>query len=145
MAKIIGIDYGTKRVGLAETDDLQIIASALTTVSTTEIFKFLDEYCSKNSVEAAVIGLPVRSNGELNEVEEDILKFITKFSNKYPKIRIERINEAFTSKLAMQAMILSGAGKKKRREKGNLDKISATLILQQYLENKRNILRHERK
>lgn len=145
MAKIIGIDYGTKRVGLAETDDLQIIASALTTVSTTEIFKFLDEYCSKNSVEAAVIGLPVRSNGELNEVEEDILKFITKFSNKYPKIRIERINEAFTSKLAMQAMIQSGAGKKKRREKGNLDKISATLILQQYLENKRNILRHERK
>lgn len=145
MAKIIGIDYGTKRVGLAETDDLQIIASALTTVSTAEIFKFLDEYCSKNSVEAAVIGLPVRSNGELNEVEEDILKFITKFSNKYPKIRIERINEAFTSKLAMQAMIQAGAGKKKRREKGNLDKISATLILQQYLENKRNILRHERK
>jgi|SRR5690606_14086147 len=141
MAKIIGIDYGTRRVGIAETDDLQIIASALTTVSTIEIFKFLDAYCSKNSVEAAVIGLPVRSNGELNEVEEDILKFITKFSNKYPKIRIERINEAFTSKLAMQAMIQSGAGKKKRREKGNLDKISATLILQQYLENKRNIIK----
>lgn len=145
MAKIIGIDYGTRRIGIAETDDLQIIASALTTVPTNEIYKFLDDYCAKNSVEAAVIGLPVRMSGELNEVEEDILRFIKKFSNKNPEIRIERINEAFTSKLAMQAMIQSGAGKKKRREKGNLDKISATLILQQYLENQRNILRNERR
>src|SRR5690606_35797621 len=133
MAKIIGIDYGRRRVGIAATDDLQIIASAVSTVPTSEIFKFLDDYCAKNCVEAAVIGLPLSMSGELNEIEDDILKFIKKFSNTHPKIRIERINEANTSKLAMQAMIQAGAGKKKRREKGNLDKISATLILQQYL------------
>lgn len=140
MAKIISVDYGTRRCGIAETDDLQIIASALTTVSTKEVHQYLNDYCAKNEVEAAVIGLPMRMSGELNEVEEHILAFIKKFSARHPKIRIERINEAFTSKLAMQAMIQSGVGKKKRREKGNLDKISATLILQQYLENKRNKL-----
>ena len=141
MAKIIAIDFGTRRCGIAETDDLQIIASALTTVDTSEIYSFLDTYCAKNNVEAAVVGLPVRMSGELSEVEEDILKFIRKFSAKHPSIRIERINEAFSSKRAMEAMIQSGAKKKKRREKGNLDKISATLILQEYLENKRNKLK----
>ena len=143
MAKIIAIDFGTRRCGIAETDDLQIIASALTTVNTSEIYTFLDNYCAKNIVEAAVVGLPLRMSGELSEVEEDILKFIKKFSAKHPDIRIERINEAFTSKRAMEAMIQSGAKKKKRREKGNLDKISATLILQEYLENKRNKHTHE--
>ena len=141
MAKIIAIDFGTRRCGIAETDDLQIIASALTTVNTSEIYAFLDTYCATNNVEAAVVGLPVRMSGELSEVEEDILKFIKKFSAKHPDIRIERINEAFTSKRAMEVMIQSGAKKKKRREKGNLDKISATLMLQEYLEIKRNKLK----
>ncbi len=139
MAKIIAVDYGTRRCGIAETDDLQIIASALITVDTKEVQQFLSDYCTKNVVETAVIGQPIRMNGQLSDVEEDILAFIKKFSARNPKIKIDRINEAFTSKLAMQAMIDSGVGKKKRREKGNLDKISATLILQQYLENKRNI------
>ncbi len=138
MAKIIALDYGGKRCGLAETDDLQIIASALETVPTSEIHRYLANYITHNKVEALVVGLPVRHSGDLSDIEEEILKFIEKFKKSHPKINIERINEAFTSKMAMQSMILSGAKKKTRRKKENLDKISATLILQQYLEIKRN-------
>ncbi len=137
MAKIIAIDYGAKRCGIAETDDLQIIASALTTIPTKEALVFLKDYCSRNQVDIAVFGQPIRMSGEVSEIESEILKFIGKFKKIHPNIQVERVNEAFTSKLAMEAMIQSGARKKKRREKGNLDKISATLILQNYLESKR--------
>lgn len=137
MAKIIAIDYGGKRCGIAETDDLQIIASALTTIPTNEAQVFLKNYCTKHKVETAVFGQPIRMSGELSEIETDILKFIQGFKKGNPEVQVDRINEAFTSKLAMEAMIQSGVGKKKRREKGNLDKISATLILQNYLESKR--------
>lgn len=138
MAKIIALDYGGKRCGLAETDDLQIIASALETVPTSSLFAYLAKYLGTNNVETMVVGLPVRHSGELSEIEAEIQKFIEKFEKTYPKIKLERVNEAFTSKMAMQSMIQSGAKKKTRREKGNLDKISATLILQQYMEMQRN-------
>lgn len=138
MAKIIAIDYGGRRCGIAETDDFQIIASPLGTVETKDIHVFLESYFQKNKVDTVVIGLPLRMSGEVSEIETDILKFIKKLSSKYPDIRVERINEAFTSKRAMEAMVQSGTSKKKRREKGNLDKISATLILQEYLEINRN-------
>lgn len=137
MPKIIAIDYGGRRCGIAETDDLQIIASPLTTVDTKEIYNFMALYLAKNEVETLVVGLPLRMSGEVSDIETEILKFIKKFSEKYPHIAITRINEAFTSKRAMEAMVQSGTSKKKRREKGNLDKISATLILQEFLENKR--------
>lgn len=138
MPKIIGIDYGTKRCGIAETDDLQIIASSIATVPTLGLDTFLKDHFAANRVEAIVVGQPFRMSGELSEVEGEILKFITRFSRNHPEVTVHRINEAFTSKLAMQAMIQSGAKKKVRRDKGNLDKISATIILQQFLEMKRN-------
>lgn len=141
MAKIIAIDYGAKRCGIAETDDLQIIASALETVETKSLMGYLTQYFLKNRVEAVVVGLPIRMSGELSDIEEEIQKFIEKFSKAYPKVKVDRLNEAFTSKLAMDAMIQSGIKKKDRRAKGNLDKISATIILQQYMESKRNQFR----
>lgn len=135
MARILSVDYGAKRCGIAETDDLQLIASPLTTVSPGEILAFLSEYCLKNKVETLVVGLPLRENGELSEIEEKIRKFIEKFTKDHPDIRVVRIDEARSSKLAVQEMIRGGFGKKKRREKGIIDKISATLILQKYLEH----------
>ncbi len=138
MPKIIGIDYGTKRCGIAETDDLQIIASSLTTIPTLGLEPFLKGHLDSNKVEAIVVGQPFRMSGEMSDVEDEILKFIARFSRNHPDVAVHRVNEAFTSKLAMQAMIQSGAKKKKRRDKGNLDKISATIILQQFLEMKRN-------
>lgn len=137
MAKIIAIDYGAKRCGIAETDDLQIIASALETVEAKSLMGYLVQYLSNNRVEAIVVGLPLRMSGEVSDIEDEIQKFIQKFSKTYPKIKVERMNEAFTSKLAMDAMIQSGVKKKDRRVKGNLDKISATIILQQYMEMNR--------
>jgi putative Holliday junction resolvase len=138
MPKIMGIDYGTKRCGIAETDDLQIIASSLTTVPTIGLDTFLKNHLATSKVEAIVVGQPFRMSGEVSEVEDHILRFIIRFTRNHPEVAVHRINEAYTSKLAMQTMIQSGAKKKVRREKGNLDKISATIILQQFLETKRN-------
>lgn len=138
MPRLLALDYGAKRCGIAETDDLQIIASSLTTIPTIELDKFLNQYFEKYSVEALVVGQPFRMSGELSTIEAEIATFIRRFEKAHPAIPVLRVNEAFTSKLAMQAMIQSGAKKKTRRTKGNLDKISATIILQQYLETKRN-------
>jgi putative Holliday junction resolvase len=138
MPRIIAVDYGAKRCGLAETDDLQIIASALEAVPTREIMDFLKVRISKYPVESIVVGLPVRMSGELSDIEEEIGKFIVSFRKNFPDIHVFRENESNTSKLAVQAMIQAGATKKTRREKGNIDKISATIILQQFLETKRN-------
>lgn len=138
MPRILAVDYGTKRCGIAETDDLQIIASALDTVSAPELLPYLRRYMAKYKVDALAVGLPVRMSGALSEVEKDISEFVRKFSKEFPEVPVHRINEMYTSRDAAASMIASGAKKKKRREKGNLDKISATLILQQFLEQKRN-------
>lgn len=134
MARIMAIDYGTKRVGIAVTDTLQLIASALTTIHPNEAIKFIKEYSQKEKVETIVVGEPKRADNSTPEVEKHIVGFIRKLQKEIPNIKIERFDERFTSKMALQAMIEGGAGKKQRRNKGLLDQISATIILQEYME-----------
>ena len=136
MPRIIAIDFGTKRTGIAVTDELQLIASGLTTVATKELMKFLKDYLSAEDVEAMVIGEPKRMNNEASDVEKDILRFRESVEKAHPSLKIIRQDERFTSKMAFQTMIDSGIGKKKRQNKALVDQISATIILQDYLYNK---------
>ena len=136
MAQILAIDYGKARCGLAVTDDFQIIASGLQTVETKNIFDFLSTYFRENKVESIVVGLPTDLKGNLNEIEIHILKFLEKFRLQFPDILIHRFDERFTSKMASFAISQSGKSKKKREEKGLIDKVSATIILQNFLEQK---------
>lgn len=133
MPQLIAIDYGSKRTGLATTDDLQIIASPLDTITTNRLIPFLKEYAVFNKIEAFVIGEPKRLHGEPSEIEEQIKKFILKLSKAFPEITIHRVDERFTSKMAFDSMIASGISKKKRQDKGTIDKISATIILQSFM------------
>ena len=133
MSQLLAIDYGSKRTGIAVTDDLQMIASGLTTVATKELISFLKKYTSENKVEAFVIGEPKRMHGEASDIEGDIKKFIIQVEKEFPAIKIHRIDERFTSKMAFETMLQSGISKKKRRNKELVDKISATLILQDFL------------
>lgn len=137
MPQIVAIDFGIKRTGLAATDDLQLIASGLETVPTAEVIAYLKQYCSVNTVERFVIGQAKRASGELSAVEENILHFIAALNKEIPLVQLVRQDERFTSKLAFDAMLSGGVKKKDRRnkEKGLVDKVSATLILQAYLEN----------
>tara|TARA_R110002049_G_scaffold309282_1_gene520055 strand:+ start:37701 stop:38111 length:411 start_codon:yes stop_codon:yes gene_type:complete len=136
MARILAIDYGMKRTGIAVTDELQIIASGLTTVNTSELISFLKEYTSKESVELFVIGEPKQMDNTPSESEALILPFIAKLEKQFPKIPMARVDERFTSKMAFQTMIDSGLKKKQRKSKALVDEISATLILQSYLYSK---------
>lgn len=136
MGQILAIDYGKKRCGLAATDDLQIIASGLDTVDTSVLLEYLKKYFTQNLVDKVVIGLPIDLRGNISEVESDILKFVENFQNVFPEIGVERFDERFTSKIASYFISQSGKNKKQRQEKGLIDKVSATLILQQYLEQK---------
>lgn len=136
MGQILAIDFGKKRCGLAITDDLQIVASGLDTVETTQLMAFLQNYFQQNEVEAIVVGQPVDLRGNMSEVETDILQFIKGFKKEFPNVRVERFDERFTSKIASYFISQSGKNKKQRQEKGLIDKVSATLILQQYLEQK---------
>jgi putative Holliday junction resolvase len=134
MAKVLAIDYGQKRVGLAETDDLQIIASGLTTLNVQEVIPFLEDYVDKNDVECFVVGEPKDLKNNPSESARFIEPFVTHLGRKFPSIRIERVDERFTSKMAFQTMIDSGLKKKQRQNKALIDEISATIILQSYLE-----------
>jgi len=136
MGRIIAIDYGTKRTGIAITDELQIIASGLTSVDTKTLIPFLKDYFQKENVEAMVIGEPKRMNNEASDVEADIVRFRESVLKTFPDLKIIRQDERFTSKMAFQTMIDSGIGKKKRQNKALVDQISATIILQDYLYNK---------
>lgn len=136
MGKTLAIDYGKVRCGLAETDDLKIIASGLPTIPTIELLDFLKNYIKNNKVDELVIGQPLDLKGNLNEVETDILKFIEKFKVEFPEIKVFRLDERFTSKMASFFISQSGKTKKKREEKGLIDKVSATIILQNFLEQK---------
>lgn len=136
MARILALDFGTKRSGIAVTDELQIIASGLTTVDTAELITFLKDYTSKEQVELFVIGEPKQMNNEASESEVFISKFVVKLSTAISNIPIVRVDERFTSKMAFQTMIDSGLNKKQRRDKALVDEISATIILQSYLYNK---------
>ena len=136
MGKIMAIDYGNKRCGIAVTDDMQIIASGLETIETRDIFEFLKKYFVENQVDSIVVGLPTDLKGNLSEVETEILKFLERFKSEFPEVEIHRFDERFTSKMASFFISQSGKSKKKREEKGLVDKVSATLILQNYLEQK---------
>ena len=136
MARILAIDYGEKRTGIAVTDELQIIASGLITVKTGELIKFLIDYTNKEPVELFIVGLPKQMNNSDSESEKHILSFLKQLKKSLPKIPIKRIDERFTSKIAFQTMIDSGLKKKQRRNKGLVDEISATIILQSYLYSK---------
>jgi putative Holliday junction resolvase len=136
MARILAIDFGTKRTGIAVTDELQIIASGLTTVDTTQLLQFLKDYTTKESVELFLIGEPKQMDNSASESEVHISKFIVKLEKTIPNIPIKRVDERFTSKMAFQTMIDSGLKKNQRKNKGLIDEISATLILQSYLYSK---------
>ena len=133
MGVLIGIDFGKKRTGLAHTDPEQIIASGLTTVATQKVLSFLADYEKEIPIEKFVVGEPKQKDGNPSEVEELILGFIRHLKTTFPTISIVRQDERFTSKMALNSLIQTGAKKKTRKDKAVIDEISATLILQSYL------------
>lgn len=135
MPRVLAIDLGTKRTGLAVTDPLKITANPLETIETSKLLDYLKDYCAKEEVEALVLGLPTRLNGQDNEMTPRVMKLKEELEKTFPEKKIALIDERFTSKMAMQTMIAMGSKKKDRKEKaGNLDKVSAAIILQSYLE-----------
>lgn len=136
MGRILAIDYGRKRVGLAVTDSLKMVANGLTTVSSKDIFNFLTSYLKKEDVECFVVGYPKQMNNQPSESIEYINTFIKQLKRKLPDIPVELIDERFTSKMAFQTMINGGLKKKARKNKALIDTISATIILQSFLEKK---------
>ncbi len=137
MGQILAIDYGKARTGIAATDDLQIIASGLTTVETPKLVDFLKTYFSENQVDEVVIGLPTDLKGNMSDIETDIQKFISVFETEFPGKKVNRLDERFTSKMASFFISQSGKNKKQRQEKGLIDKVSATILLQNFLDQKR--------
>lgn len=133
MARILGIDYGEKRSGLAVTDPLCIAVNPLTALDTKELFAFIEDYLLKESVEKIVIGMPSYSDDTPTPIVSKILKFIKRLNQKFPNIATDTIDEGFSSAQAKQAMILAGVKKQKRRDKYLIDKMSAVIILQEYL------------
>jgi putative Holliday junction resolvase len=136
MGQVLAIDYGKARCGIAATDDMQIIASGLDTILTPVLVEFLKKYFTENKVDEVVIGLPVDLKGNISEIETDILKFIEVFEKEFPTVKVNRLDERFTSKMASFFISQSGKSKKQRQEKGLIDKVSATIILQNFLEQR---------
>ncbi len=137
MSRILSIDYGKKRTGLAVTDPSQIIANGLTTVDTQSLIAYLADYFSHEDVERVVLGLPTQTNGEPSENQRRVMAFLEKFKKKFPDMPVELYDERFTSVLAHQAILSSGIGKKRRQQdKGLVDEISACIILQSWMESK---------
>lgn len=137
MARILAIDYGQKRTGIAVTDPLQMIANGLTTIETKELERFITDYVAKEDVETIVMGKPTQMNGENSENMKRIEPFFNRLKKLFPNKEIVYYDERFTSVLAHQAMLQSGIGKKARQNKGLVDKISATIILEDYLQSRR--------
>ncbi len=134
---MLAIDYGSKRTGLAVTDPLQIIASALETVPTHQLLDYLKRYAAAEPVEAFVLGLPRRLDGSDTDNTPRVRAFAEKLKAAFPDLPVHWHDERFTSAMALQAMIAAGTKKKDRREKGNIDKVSAVIILQSYMESKK--------
>jgi putative holliday junction resolvase len=134
MARVLAIDLGTKRTGLAVTDPLRILANPLDTIPTSKLREFLNEYFAHEEVDTIVIGYPKKMDGQPTQMTQPVLDLQKNLTKKFPDKEIKLVDERFTSKIAMQSMITMGSKKKDRKEKaGNLDKISATIILQTYL------------
>lgn len=138
MSRILAIDYGQKRTGIAATDNLQMIANGLTTIETKNLEKWIVDYISKEDVSTIVVGKPTQLNGEASENMRRIEPFFNRLKHLFPEKEIVYYDERFTSVLAHQTMIASGIGKKARQNKGLVDQISATIILQDYLESRLN-------
>ena len=137
MSRILAIDYGKKRTGLAVTDPLRIIANGLATIPTSDIFDYLTQYVAKESVDQLVIGKPIQPNGQPSENLARVENFVNRWRKLHPEMPIDYYDERFTSVIAHQAMIAGGVKKKTRREdKGLVDEISATIILQDYMRSK---------
>ncbi len=134
MGRILAIDYGLKRTGIAVTDEMGSIAFGLTTVATEDIFVFLKKYTTDENVTDFVVGEPKQMNNEPSESEALILPFLEELAKNHPAIKIHRQDERFTSKMAFQSMLDAGLGKKQRKNKALIDEISATIILQSFLE-----------
>ncbi len=137
MARLLAIDYGRKRSGIAVSDTLQIIANGLTTVPSHTLINFLKDYVAKESVELIIIGLPRQMNYEESESMQYIKPFVKKLQKEIPAIPVEYFDERFTSQMAHQTMIDGGVKKKQRQNKALVDEISATIILQGYMEGRR--------
>ena len=137
MARILSIDYGQKRTGIAVTDPLQIIAGGLATVSTSELFDWLKAYLEKESVERIVIGEPLQPNGQPSENLARVQQFVNRWRKAVPDVPIEYFDERFTSVLAHQAMLDGGLKKKSRQNKSLVDQLSATIILEDYLRSRK--------
>ncbi|MDC8000052.1 Holliday junction resolvase RuvX [Aequorivita todarodis] len=136
MGRILALDYGSKRTGIAITDELQLIASGLTTVATAELMDFLKKYIASEKVELILVGEPKQKDGTHSNIEAEIQQFLKKFSEVFPDLEVKRVDERYTSKMAFQTMIDSGLKRKQRQNKALVDEISATIILQEYLYNK---------
>tara|TARA_B100001175_G_scaffold120188_1_gene102273 strand:+ start:1091 stop:1513 length:423 start_codon:yes stop_codon:yes gene_type:complete len=136
MGVFISIDYGSKKTGLATTDIKKLIASALATIQTKDIISYLKKFNERNPIEKFIVGEPKQKDGSPSIIETEISSFINSLSLNFPLISIERYDERYTSKIALDILIKSGAKKKKRKNKNLIDKISATIILQSYLESK---------
>ena len=137
MARILSIDYGKKRTGIAVTDPLQIVAGGLATVSTSELLNWLADYVAREQVELIVVGEPRQNNGQPSENYPRVMQFVKSLKRRLPRIPVEMYDERFTSVLAHQAMIDGGLRKKARQDKALVDEISATIILQSYLESRK--------
>ncbi len=134
MPRLLALDYGQKRTGIAVTDPLQLIATALETVPSQEVFKFIQAYTATEVVEAIVVGLPQSLDGTATDNTPRVLAFVQRLRNRFPDLPVHLHDERFTSKMALQAMIAGGSTKRDRRNKGNIDKISAAIILQSFME-----------
>jgi len=137
VGRILAIDYGRKRCGIAVTDPSKIIANGLETVPTHTLFEYLEKYMQAEDVELIVMGYPTQTNGVESESMRYIKPFVNRLKNKYPDLPVSWVDERFTSKIAFQAMLDGGVKKKERQNKALVDKVSATIILQTYLEQNR--------
>ena len=135
--RILAIDYGLKRTGIAVTDEMKLIASGLTTIASETALDFLKDYFAKERVERVLIGDPKQMNGQPSQSAPLIEAFIEKFKTQFPEMQLDRVDERFTSKMAFQTMIDSGLKKKQRQDKALIDEISATILLQDYLLRKK--------
>lgn len=139
MGRIMAIDYGQKRAGIAVTDELKLIANGLSTLHVKDLFSFLHDYLAREPVECIVVGEPFDMQNRPSDAARYIEPFIKRLKKQFPEIPVERLDERFTSKMAMQTMIDAGIGKKARQNKALVDTISATIILQSYLEKQSHI------
>lgn len=139
MSRILAIDHGSKRVGLAVTDPLRIIATALDTIPEREVIAYLQAYVAKEAVEGFVVGLPMGLNGKPTDATAGVENFIARLRKLFPGQWVETVDERFTSRMAQQTMLASGKGRMARRDKGALDRISATIILQGWMEQRPRI------